>query len=180
MSVNQVVKTMDSSNVSTESEQFHPLSDKWTLWAHLPHDTNWTLSSYSKIHTFDTVEDTISLCETLPEKMIKNCMLFLMKDNIKPTWEDPKNRDGGCFSYKINNKQVNESWKTIFYNVVGRSISNNKAFSKSVNGITISPKKNFCIIKVWLNTCQYQNPDFIRVRNLSNQACLFKKHNPEH
>ena len=180
MSINHVTKKMDSSEVSSESEQFHPLSDKWTLWAHLPHDTNWSLDSYSSIYSFGTIEETITLCETLPEKMIKNCMLFLMKENIKPTWEDPSNRDGGCFSYKINNKNVNETWKTIFYNVVGRSISNNKAFSKSVNGITISPKKNFCIIKVWLNTCQYQNPDFIKVRNLTNQACLFKKHNPEH
>ena len=99
MSTTQVIETMDSSDVSTE-EQFHPLSDKWTLWAHLPHDTNWSLASYSKIHTFDTVEDTISICETLPEKMVKNCMLFLMKESIKPTWEDPANRDGGCFSYK--------------------------------------------------------------------------------
>ena len=70
-------------------------------------------------------------------------------------------------SSKTFDKNVSETWKTMFYNVIGRSISNNKAFSKSVNGITISPKKNFCIIKVWLNSCQYQNPDFIKVRNLN-------------
>ena len=180
MSNQSVNENMNSSDVSKKVEPIHPLSDKWTLWAHLPHDTNWSLDSYSVIHNFDTVEDTIALCETLPEKMVRNCMLFLMKENIKPTWEDPSNRDGGCFSYKINNKCVGETWKTIFYHVVGRSISNNKAFTNSVNGITISPKKNFCIIKVWLNNCKYQNPDFIKVRNLSNQACLFKKHNPEH
>ena len=24
----------------------HLLSDKWILWAHLPHDTDWSLKSY--------------------------------------------------------------------------------------------------------------------------------------
>ena len=159
----------------------HNLNGKWNLYYHLPNNTEWDLSSYSKIVTsIDTLETVVSVNEKLTDNVVKNCMLFLMKESIKPTWEDPANRDGGCFSYKINNKNVSETWKTMFYNVIGRSISNNKAFSKSVNGITISPKKNFCIIKVWLNSCQYQNPDFIKVRNLTNQACLFKKHNPEH
>lgn len=180
MSINGGIPEMNSSDVSTKVEPIHILSDKWTLWAHLPHDTNWSMDSYTKICTFSSIEESIALCETLPEQMVRNCMLFLMKENIKPTWEDPKNRAGGCFSYKIANKQVGDTWKTMFYHVIGNSISNNKQFIKSVNGITISPKKNFCIIKVWLNNANYQNPDFIRVKNLTSQACLFKKHCPEH
>ena len=31
----------------------HELSDKWVLWAHLPHDTSWTLESYKKILGFN-------------------------------------------------------------------------------------------------------------------------------
>ena len=33
-------------------------------------------------------------------------MLFVMRNGINPMWEDPKNKDGGCFSYKISNKNV--------------------------------------------------------------------------
>ena len=29
-------------------------------------------------------------------------MIFYMKDNIKPIWEDINNKDGGSFSYKIS------------------------------------------------------------------------------
>ena len=141
MSNQSVNENMNSSDVSKKVEPIHPLSDKWTLWAHLPHDTNWSIDSYSQIFTFSTIEESIALCETLPEKMVKNCMLFLMKENVKPTWEDPANRSGGCFSYKINNKQVSEIWKSMFYHVIGNSISNNKQFIKSVNGITIYKKK---------------------------------------
>ena len=101
------ITQMDAKSLSVASNsQFHKLNDKWTLWAHLPHDIDWTVKSYKKILTFDSVESAITLCETIPEKMINNCMLFLMRDGILPMWEDNKNKNGGCFSYKVNNKNV--------------------------------------------------------------------------
>ena len=97
--------TMDSETsndtITTTSIPFLPLSKKWNLWAHLPHDTDWSTSSYKKIYTFTTVEETIAITETLPDPLIKNCMLFIMQDGIVPMWEDPRNRNGGCFSYKV-------------------------------------------------------------------------------
>ena len=154
----------------------HKLHDSWTLWAHLPHDTDWSLSSYKKISTLETVEDTLTLYENLPEVIIKNCMLFLMRDGIQPIWEDEKNRNGGCFSYKINNNNVAYSWKNLSYVLLGETLTSEK-LSKYINGITISPKKNFCIIKIWLSTCNYTNPDIItNIEGISKYGCLFKKH----
>ena len=154
----------------------HKLHDSWTLWAHLPHDTDWSLSSYKKISTLETVENTLTLYENLPEVIIKNCMLFLMRDGIQPIWEDEKNRNGGCFSYKINNKNVAYSWKNLSYVLLGETLTSEK-LSKYINGITISPKKNFCIIKIWLSTCNYTNPDIItNIEGISKYGCLFKKH----
>lgn len=161
---------------------YNTLSDKWTFWAHLPHDINWDLESYKNIFTLGTVQEALVLCETIPDKMVKNCMLFLMRDGVKPTWEDDLNREGGCFSYKVNNKIVNDVWKKIFYLLIGNSLSDNDDFSKSITGITISPKKNFCIIKVWISNCDYQDPTVVKVENikgLTNNGCLFKKHLPE-
>ena len=130
-------------NMDTEEKSQHKLNDKWVLWAHLPHDTDWTLNSYKQIHTFNTVEQAIALVETLPEQVIKNCMLFLMRYGINPMWEDKKNRDGGCFSYKVINKNVPKAWSDLIYRIVGCSISNSSSFVNSVTGITISPKKKF-------------------------------------
>lgn len=159
----------------------HKLHDKWTLWAHLPHDTDWTVKSYKKIMTFSTVEEALVLYETLPEKMIKNCMLFLMRDGIQPTWEDVKNRDGGCFSYKVGNKNITTTWKQASYLLVGESLTAETKLSPLINGMTISPKKNFCIIKIWLASCDYQNPQKItEVAGIVPQGCLFKKHNPQY
>lgn len=167
----------NSPRYTTSDSELHELHDKWVLWAHMPHDTDWSLKSYKKISDVSTVEEAIALCETIPDKMTKNCMLFLMRKGIHPTWEDSKNINGGSFSYKINNKYVPENWKLLFYTMIGENVSNNKEFIKCVNGITISPKKNFCIIKIWMSSCKHQNPELIKIDGMSNQSCLFKKHN---
>lgn len=163
-------------------EEYHILSDKWCLWAHLPHDTDWGINSYKNIYTFNSVEETIAVIETLPDILVKNCMMFLMREGIKPTWEDPQNRNGGCFSYKVSNKHVYNVWKELSYVLVGRSLSSNESFVANVTGITISPKKNFCIIKIWMTDCNNQNPSIVTsdVKGLLAQGCLFKKHTPEY
>jgi hypothetical protein len=163
-------------------ETFHQLANRWTLWAHLPHNTDWSITSYIPIATFTTVEDTLAVTETLPSILVENCMLFIMKEGIKPTWEDPKNRNGGCFSYKVSNKNVYKVWKDLTYVVAGETISKNTGFVSCVTGITISPKKNFCIIKIWMSDCSHQNPGVITldVKGLTAQGCLFKKHTPEY
>jgi hypothetical protein len=167
---------------TSKMEDFHCLTDRWTLWAHLPHDTDWSIDSYKKIYTFGTLEETIALTETVPDILVKNCMLFLMKDGIKPIWEDPKNRNGGCFSYKVSNKNVYDVWKELSYILVGDTISTKPSFVAGVTGITISPKKNFCVIKIWMTNCTNQNPAIVtsEIKGIVPQGCLFKKHVPEY
>jgi hypothetical protein len=167
---------------TSNAESFHNLSGFWTLWAHLPHNIDWSINSYISISTFKTVEETIAVTETLPPILVENCMLFMMREGIKPTWEDPRNRNGGCFSYKVSNKNVYKVWKDLTYVIVGSSISKNMNFVNCVTGITISPKKNFCIIKIWMTDCNNQNPGVITsdLKGLSPQGCIFKKHTPEY
>jgi len=159
----------------------HALNGKWNLYYHLPQDKNWDVSSYSIIMSnIDTAEKVISLNESVHDNVIKNCMLFVMREGITPMWEDPRNRDGGCFSYKISNKYVPEVWKQLFYLIVGETLCNDTALSKHLNGITVSPKKNFCIIKIWLDVANLQDPSIIaNIPNLQKMGCLFKKHEPE-
>lgn len=153
------------------------LNDSWCLWAHLPHDADWSLDSYKLLYKFKTVEETVSLINNLPEKCIKNCMLFIMRENINPIWEDEKNREGGCFSFKIGNKLIKDIWETLTYSLVGENIFTSEKNNLKINGITISPKKNFCIIKIWLNTCEYQDLKGLNeILDLQNETFIFKKH----
>ena len=173
------IMTTDTSRIL---EEYNKLSDKWTLWAHLPHDTDWSITSYKKIFTVSNVEETIAITETLPPILVQNCMLFWMREGIKPTWEDPKNRNGGCFSYKVINKTVYDSWKELTYCTLGNTSSKQTSFVDKVTGITISPKKNFCIIKIWMADCSNQNPAIVinEIKGIVSQGCIFKKHAPEY
>ena len=163
-------------------KSFHKnlLNDKWVLWAHLPHDTDWTLKSYTNICEVNSVEMVIELVKNLPEELIKNCMLFFMRKGIRPMWEDPKNKKGGCFSFKVNNKNIKNIWKNVSYKLTGESLTKNEELLKSINGITVSPKKSFCILKIWLSSTKYQSiSELDEIQDLSFHGCIFKKHKPD-
>jgi hypothetical protein len=105
----------------------------------------------------------------------------MMRKGITPLWEDPKNRQGGCFSYKVSNKNVYECWRSLVFSLTGETLSKNKLLQKQINGITISPKKNFCIVKIWLSGCDYQDASLIDgIGDIDSHGCLFKKHAPEY
>ena len=162
--------------------KLHKLNSTWTLWAHLPHDIDWSIQSYKKITDLHYIEDTVILMESLPIKMIKNCMLFLMRKDIMPMWEDVNNKEGGSFSYKVSNKNISKTWCNLCYALVGEQLAKTGAVQNSITGITISPKKNFCVIKIWLSKCDKQDPNIINniVENIQPQGCLFKRHNPKY
>jgi len=169
---------MDALSIPTQQ---HILLDKWNLYSHLPHEKDWSITGYNIIMPkIDSVEQVIVLNESIHENIVKNSMLFVMRDGITPIWEDPRNRVGGCFSYKVINKCIPEVWKHLFYLLCGESLCVEPALNAHVNGITISPKKNFSIIKIWMDTAKYQDPNIITsMPNLMKQGCLFKKHEPE-
>jgi hypothetical protein len=169
---------MDTASIQSPK---HVLNDKWNLYYHLPDDKNWDISSYTTIlGDIHSAEEMLAINDILSEQIVRSCMLFFMRKGIAPMWEDPKNRCGGCFSYRILNKQVPELWKTLVLLSCGESLTTNSLHHKHINGITISPKKNFCIVKIWLDTTSYQDPTFIKqIVNLPIKGCLFKKHEPE-
>jgi hypothetical protein len=151
----------------------HVLSEEWTLWAHLPQNSDWSLQSYIKIMTARHVEELISLVYSLHEKLITECMLFFMRGNITPLWEDDENKQGGCFSYKVS-QRIPDVWKNILFSVSGNTLTKEKAFNSTINGISISPKKNFCIVKLWMKTCKYKDASIIQL--LKPDGCIFKAH----
>ena len=64
---------------------------------------------------------------------------------------------------------------TVFYNIIGKSIAKDTDVYDSINGITLSPKKNFCILKIWMKNCDIKDPSiFIDIDGFSKEGCLFK------
>ena len=157
------------------------LLSKWTYYYHLPNDKTWDLASYKIImSSIDSLDKLIAINENVTDNIIKNCMLFVMRDRITPMWEDSCNRNGGCFSYKVPNKVVVQVWRDLTYLMCGNALTVDPKHMEYVNGITISPKRGFCIVKVWLKSCLLQDPNVIvNVENLTKAGCLFKNHKAE-
>ena len=49
---------MEQQNIINEKDEFHLLQNKGNLWAHLPHDIDWTVNSYKQVFQFKTIEET--------------------------------------------------------------------------------------------------------------------------
>jgi len=158
--------------------ELHPLADEWTLWHHTPQDNNWKIDSYHVIMEIDTVEQTLALTSELKDFFIKNSMLFLMKKGVKPMWEDPRNCRGGSFSFKVKNENAHHVWCQLTYAVTGGFISQNEDFLKKITGITLSPKRGTCIVKIWMEDPTFQNASLIEhnIDGLEKHGCLFVEH----
>lgn len=159
------------------SNNGNKLDSKWSFYIHLHNVSDWSFESYHKIMEMNTVEDAILINDKIDFELIKKTILFVMKGNIKPMWEDESNKGGGGFSFKVHNKLVEHVWKKIYYRLIGNSLTTNPQVSQNICGISLSPKKSFCIIKIWMKDCKYVNPDiFVPIEDVTKSDCLFKKH----
>ncbi len=168
----------DSRDVEGAKTSDISLNCNWVIWAHLPHDTDWTLDSYYTLCIITNMDEAISITENLPGDLATHCMLFIMREGISPTWEDDKNRDGGSFSYKMQNRFVGSAWKELSYRTYGETLVDSSSSAK-INGITVSPKKNFCIVKLWTSDCTVTDPAQLGIGgpHFDPRTCIFKKHN---
>jgi len=78
-----------------------------------------------------------------------------MKGDIAPMWEDPDNRDGGCLSFKVHAGDVIDDWNNILFRCITEGVLSDK--NASINGVSISPKKEFNIIKLWFKDDHYED-----------------------
>lgn len=150
----------------------YKLTNSWNFYIHLHNVDDWSYSSYHKIITLVTAEQAILLNEEINFELMKKTMLFVMKDNIKPMWEDAANKEGGGFSFKVHNKYIEGVWKKLCFMLLGGSLS-----KELINGISLSPKKSFCIVKVWMKNCLHMDPSILaNIEYMDKTGCIFKKH----
>ena len=151
------------------------LPNKWILWYHNPLDTKWTLSSYKVLYNINSIQDFWKIFSFLDNNIVENSMLFLMKDNVEPLWEHENNINGGCWSFKISKGNLKSSWEELSVKLTSETLCKE---SKIINGISISPKKTFCIIKIWNNNKNKNKSALLnKVNNLSFDSCIYKAHN---
>lgn len=140
------------------------LNDLFSYYFHDPFDNDWNISSYKKIQDIGSVKEFWSIQKAF-ENHIHNGMFFLMREHIFPCWDDPLNKDGGCLSIKVIKQDVEFFWKELSICLLGETllVDEKSKYFDHVNGISTSPKKNFCIIKIWLRKPDLANKIFFNI-----------------
>ena len=130
------------------------LISKWTLYHHDPENKDWELSGYEIIMAdIQSVEEGVAISYALSDEAIKHTMWFLMRDNITPRWEDSANKNGGYFQYRVANRLVVDVWRKLMLLCFGELlITQMEEKTFTLNGISISPRKTFCTIKIWIDS----------------------------
>jgi len=164
----------------------HKTHSSWAIWYHNPSDNNWNLKSYKNVFEFDSLESYFKFLNTWKNNLpnLDSSMFFIMRkkdkyEYIYPMWEDKNNKPGGCWSFKVDNKKIDELWKILTFYLVGENICISSNISSKINGLSFSPKKGFCIVKIWNddsnNSSKNQlNPTLEKYMKIN--SCLYKSH----
>ena len=124
--------------------------DSWTLWYHDPMNSDYSLESYIKIAEMTDVGTFWTIVEAISLEAWSSGMFFFMKTGIRPLWDAPENDKGGAWSKKVDAQDTNAVFlDCMVHCIAGKLLSRQ---NETVAGVTVSPKGNFHIIKVWNTT----------------------------
>ena len=141
------------------------LQNKWILWNHGLNDKSWSNDSYKNIFEYNNLYDLKIYFDNLDLLQLQNSMYFIMRDGIFPTWEDINNCNGCCASFKVSSNDILNTWKLLLQNILCENIHKNIQKYNNINGISISPKKEFNIIKIWFKSKIKNIDDYLNIDN---------------
>jgi hypothetical protein len=164
----------------------YSLQNKWNIWLHNQKD-NWKIDGYKKIFTIDSINDywlfnnNIYMISGIKDSL-NNLQIYMMKNDIKPIWEDTYNRNGGCWSIKINNIDAYDVWVNLGIYMIGETLLNEN-INQSINGLSFSQKNNTSsIIKIWLSNSKNVSFDCLhkKIIDAFGYNIIFKSHLTEY
>jgi hypothetical protein len=124
--------------------------DSWVLWYHDPNNSDYSLESYIKILTVTNVPDFWTVVQAISQEAWNSGMFFFMKEGYRPLWDAPENDKGGAWSKKVDAAETHNVFVDCMVHCIAKKLL--KANNDTVVGVTLSPKNNFHIIKVWNTT----------------------------
>lgn len=135
-------------STNTQISNNTPLKNTWNIWYHHEKD-NWKISGYNKIYDIKTIGDFWSFYNNWDKVGgVTSKHFFLMEEGIMPIWEDTKNINGGCWSFKINEDQSYELWEDLSIYLMCNQLC--PSISDEISGLSICLKKNNnTVIKIW-------------------------------
>lgn len=72
----------------------------------------------------------------------------LFKDGVKPTWEDPQNKNGGKWMVRLKKGLASRLWEEVVLAIIGEQFD----VGHEICGAVCSVRNNEDIISVWNKT----------------------------
>ncbi len=144
------IETIDNAN-DLGNNMF--LNSPWTVWVHKSDCQVWTEDSYTNIYVINSLGSFWRFFNNfhLLDK-VRN-QLFIMRNKVKPIWEDNENRNGGICSIKLDcySKQGKSDIGVVAMTAICLLIMNETfvQHNEEINGISYSIKNRSVLIKVW-------------------------------
>jgi len=100
-----------------------------------------------------------------------------MRGDISPLWENKANIRGGSYCLKVTRRNSVEVFNRYIAAAALGACAKDPA--NEIAGVTISPKKGFCIIKIWnLNAKAFGSPADLKLlhEELKVEEILYRPH----
>lgn len=123
------------------------LRETYDYWFHDILDDNWNRESYTYLGEIKHGEDFWKVAKACHHNY-NGGMFFLMRRGIFPNWEDKENRYGGCWSIQIGKRHHQKIWEHVCVGFLANELLVGN--QDNINGVSISPKIQTSIIKIWV------------------------------
>ena len=154
------------------------IKNTWNVYFHDYMDSNWNRESYEILARYDNASDFWTIFDIMRDTLQMG-MFFFMKDGVFPKLDDSYNNNKKfCFmSIKVLKTNVSEFLEYILVRMSTECLLTNSELEQGmIDGISVSPKKNFCIVKLWICTLddKYKNIDNYDIPKIYHGEAIFK------
>jgi hypothetical protein len=152
------------------------LNDTWRAFFHGPNDPHWNLDSYVSVATVGSVGDYWKLHNTIASTL-SDGMYFVMREHVFPCWDDPYNINGGNISMKVAHEDTTDVVIELVRSMLGETLIKPEYADRwaDINGLSVSPKKAFNIVKLWLATDDLAGKDAFHLPRRYASSAMFTK-----
>lgn len=118
----------------------------WNVWVHEISSNNWELESYKKIFTISNMQTFWFFFNNFEKLDYRRYDFYIMKNNIKPRWEDTANINGGVCSMRLPCTNFIDLWIIICIYIIAEKVV---SYNNDITGIIFNLRNCWTLFKIW-------------------------------